>query len=123
MTDRRRWRTTKAIQERARELRREQTPSERKLWSHLRLKQLGGFKFRRQHAMGSYIVDFYCPARSLVVEIDGESHADREAYDAERTTWLEEQGLRVIRFTNREVHFEIEVVLEEILEACEEPPP
>jgi len=94
MTDSKRWRTTRAIQGRARELRRELTPAEGKLWSHLRLKQLCGFRFRRQHAIGSYIVDFYCPSRGLVIEIDGDTHVDREEYDAERTEWLEEQGLR-----------------------------
>ena len=68
-------------------------------------------------------MDFYCPSCRLVVEIDGESHAEREEYDTERTKWLEEQGCRVIRFTNREVQYQVEVVLEEIVEACEEPPP
>ena len=123
MNEGRRWRSSKAIQELARELRKEQTPAERKLWSYLRLKQLSGYKFRRQHPAGSYIVDFYCPSCRLVVEIDGDSHVDQEEYDAERTAWLEEQGYRVIRFTNREVQYQVEVVLGEILEACEEPPP
>ena len=123
MTEGKRWRSSKAIRDRARELRTEQTPAEKRLWSNLRLKQLSGFRFRRQHPIGTYIVDFYCPSCRIVVEIDGDSHAEREEYDAERTAWLEEQGCRVIRFTNREVMHEIQVVLGEIVEACEEPPP
>ena len=123
MTEGRRWRSSKAIQELARELRKEQTPAEERLWSYLRKKQLCGFKFRRQHPIGTYIVDCYCPSCRLVVEIDGDSHAEREDYDAVRTAWLEVQGCRVIRFTNREVQNEVEVVLGEIVEACEEPPP
>ena len=118
MTQRKRWRTTKAVQLRARELRSEQTPAEQRLWSRLRQRQLLNLRFRRQHPVGTYIVDFYCPARNLVVEVDGDSHADKEEYDAERTEWLESQGYRVIRFTNREVENELDAVLEEIARKC-----
>ena len=65
------WRASPPVQQRARELRREQSPIERKLWAQLRRKQLHGLKFRRQHPIGRFIVDFYCPAHKLIVEIDG----------------------------------------------------
>ena len=102
---------------RSRELRRESTEAERKLWRHLRDSGLGA-KFRRQHPIGSFIVDFYCAAAKLVIEIDGESHADQVEYDSERTTWLEEQGYRVIRYTNRDVKDNLNAVIEDILERC-----
>ncbi len=105
---------------RARTLRRELTPAEFALWRRLSSGQLGGFKFRRQHPIGSYVVDFYCPAACLVVEIDGDTHAEQAEYDAERTAKLEARGLRVIRFTNSDVHERLTAVLEAILAACEE---
>ena len=109
-----------AILERARELRREMTPQERKLWSRLRRKQLYGLRFRRQHPIYRFILDFYCHQRRLAVEIDGHSHAERDqrAYDSARTEWLEARGVRVIRFTNRQVDTNIEGVLSEIARAC-----
>ncbi len=110
---------TPAIIDRARELRRKQTPAEKEMWGHLRNRQLFGFRFRRQHPIGSFIVDFYCAACRLVVEIDGDSHAEQVEYDSERTAWLSEQGYRVIRFTNRDVIHRLEGVLEVILSECE----
>ncbi|MGA9347784.1 MAG: RecQ family ATP-dependent DNA helicase [Anaerolineae bacterium] len=103
----------------ARELRQPQTPAEKKLWTHLRNRQLGGFKFRRQHLIGSFIVDFYCAACRLAVEIDGDSHAEQEAYDQARTAWLNEQGYHVIRFINRDVFQHLDDVLEAILGECQ----
>ncbi len=73
---------------RARELRQPQTPAERKLWSRLRNQRLGGFKFRRQHPIDRFIVDFYCATCHLVVEVDGDSHTEQAEYDAARTAWL-----------------------------------
>ncbi|MCX7602396.1 MAG: endonuclease domain-containing protein [Meiothermus sp.] len=91
-----------ALSERARELRRNMTPAERKLWSVLR-----GFsvRFRRQRPIGPYIVDFYCAEAGLVIEVDGESHFSQEgrAYDARRDAYLQSLGLRVLRFSNLEV--------------------
>jgi very-short-patch-repair endonuclease len=113
-----RWRTTATTQERARELRRAQTPAEQRLWSRLRSKQLYGLKFRRQHPVGRFVVDFCCISRKLVIEIDGDSHASQEAYDQARTAWLEEQGYRVVRFTNREVTYNLDAVLEAIAQEC-----
>ena len=111
-------RTTPKIFHRARELRLNQTEAETKLWGYLRGHRLNGLGFRRQHALGTYIVDFCCPQKMLVVEIDGSQHLEQEEYDAERTAWLESQGWRVLRFNNREVMQETEAVLTVILEAC-----
>jgi len=118
------WRASKEMQQRARELRRELTPAEQKLWQYLRGGQLNGVQFRRQHAVGTYIVDFFCAKPKLVIEVDGDTHfdPDQEKYDRERTEWLNEQkDYRVIRFTNDEVHHSLEAVLEKILEAIETP--
>ncbi len=101
----------------ARELRKNPTNSETRLWWHLRSKQLGGFRFRRQQAMGPYIVDFFCPEARLVVEVDGGQHAWNEAEDAARTDWLERRGYRVLRFWNNAVIENIDGVVLAILEA------
>jgi very-short-patch-repair endonuclease len=114
------------MQERARELRKELTPAERKLWAYLRMGQLDGWQWRKQHAVGTYVVDFYCAKAKLVIEVDGDTHAepDQMAYDAERTRWLNEQKhYRVLRFTNAEVYRQIEAVLARIQEALKEEPP
>ncbi|WP_420642830.1 endonuclease domain-containing protein [Candidatus Leptofilum sp.] len=103
----------------AREMRQQPTEPERRLWQHLRRKQLGGFRFRRQQPLGAYIVDFYCHEARLIVEVDGDSHAFQEKYDAERTAWLEEQGNHVIRFWNVEVMQNLDGVLQVILAKCE----
>ena len=90
--------------QRAKELRREQTSAETKLWYVLRNRQLGGYKFRRQQPLGKFIVDFICKSAKLVIEIDGDSHAEQVAYDRSRTKWLEERGYEVVRYTNDDVH-------------------
>ncbi|MDD3484012.1 endonuclease domain-containing protein [Azovibrio restrictus] len=77
------------------------TPAETLLWQKvLRGKQFGGYKFLRQKPIGPYVVDFYCAALNLVIEIDGDSHAEQQKYDAARTLFLEQQGLRVLRYAN-----------------------
>ena len=120
----RRWRSSAAIQEGARQLRRALTPAERRLWQHLRRGQLNSYEFRRQHPMGRFIVDFYCPEVKLVIEVDGDTHADQLAYDTERSRWLEQQKrCRVIRFTNDEIHHNLTAVLEAIVAALNRPPP
>lgn len=92
------------------------TPAEKKLWHRIRKGQLKGRHFRKQHAVGNYIVDFFCTKSKLVIEVDGDSHADRVEYDARRTQWLsEEKGYLVIRFTNNEIYHNIDVVLKQIL--------
>ncbi len=109
-----------AILARARELRQPLTPQEAKLWQRLRNGQLYGIKFRRQHPIFRFILDFFSYRHNLVIEIDGDSHADPEQqlYDAARTEWLKSRGLRVIRFSNRDVNANIEGVLQEIARQC-----
>lgn len=106
---------------RARRLRRRQTEAEKLLWYHLRNKRLVGYKFRRQHPIETYIVDFFCDAARLVIEIDGGGHTEpsQRAYDNERTSRLEELGLRVMRFWNDDVLTNTNQVLEVILEDLE----
>jgi len=101
----------------ARELRKNPTDAERKLWSHLRRRQIGGHKFRRQLPLGPYFVDFVCLEKKLVVEVDGGQHNEQGDYDVKRTEWLEAQRFRVLRFWNNEVLKEIEIVKEVIEEA------
>ncbi len=103
----------------ARELMKNPTEAERMLWNHLRLRQFGGHKFRRQQPLGPYIVDFVCLEKKLIVEVDGGQHSEQVAYDKERSAWLEAQGFRVLRFWNHEVLKEIEVVKEVIAEALD----
>jgi very-short-patch-repair endonuclease len=93
------------------------TDAERRLWRHLRLCQLDGCKFRRQAPIGDYIVDFVCFEKRLVVELDGGQHTVQREYDAERTRWPSERGLRVLRFWNHEVFEDLEPVLEAIWNA------
>ena len=109
----------------ARKIRQEPTDAERCLWARLRRKQLGDYKFRRQHPIGPYIVDFCCLEKKLIVEADGDIHAFQESKDRERTKWLEEEGYRVLRFANQNILQQTQAVLEAILAACdgEEPPP
>ena len=101
--------------QRARELRQRQTPAEAQLWQALRSRQADGLKFRRQHPIGPYIADFYCAQARLVIEIDGDSHAEQVEYDQARTDWLESQGYRVLRYTNSEVQEKITAVLAHIV--------
>ena len=108
----------KQVKSVARALRRPQTATEQKLWKRVRDRQLEGLKFRRQHPIGRFIADFYCATLRLVVELDGESHASRAEYDAKRTEWLQQQGYRVLRFTNHNIEHEMMRVLETILREC-----
>jgi len=99
----------------ARELRVNQTSAEERLWSILRAKQLGGYKFRRQHAIGQYIADFVCLSARLVIEVDGATHGDeRKAADAKRTAFIEELGYKVIRVGNTEIFENLDGVWEDI---------
>ncbi len=107
-------RVSPKTRKRARELRRELTPIEVILWQRLRYRRLAGLKFRRQHPIGPFITDFYCAERKLVIEIDGDTHAKQRRYDASRTAWLEEHGIKVIRFNNRDVLDNLPGVLEMI---------
>ena len=98
-------------------LRKSMTDVEKRLWQEIRLRQVEGFKFRRQFPIGRYIVDFACPERKLIVELDGGQHAEQESYDSDRTKWLESQGYRVVRFWNNEVLTNLEGVKESIYNA------
>jgi len=87
----------------ARKLRSRPTEAERKLWVLLRAKQLAGYRFRRQVPLGTYVVDFLCFSKRLILEIDGGQHALLEEADRARTAWLDAQGFRVLRFWNNDV--------------------
>src|SRR5262245_3529483 len=97
------------MRERRRELRKNSTETEKSLWFELRNKKLG-IKFKRQHSIGGYITDFYCPNYKLIIELDGEIHNSKEAkkYDEIRDNYFKELGIRVLRFSNEEVEQNIE---------------
>ncbi|MBC7391167.1 MAG: endonuclease domain-containing protein [Opitutaceae bacterium] len=98
------------------ELRKALTPAEATLWKHLQNSQFEGKKFRRQHSVGNYILDFYCPSEKLAVELDGAGHFTEEGveYDEKRTEFLKSIGIKVIRFENENVFKCLDHVLEEI---------
>ena len=100
----------------ARDLRRNQTEVEKRLWARLRNGQIYAVKFRRQFPSGEFVADFACPAAGLVVELDGSQHAEQAEKDQWRTRLLAEHGYRVLRFWNEEVLTNIEGVVERILE-------
>jgi very-short-patch-repair endonuclease len=89
--------------QRARELRKRQTPEEAKLWAVLRNRGLGEHKFKRQVPIGHFVVDFFCEESNLVIELDGDQHQAQEENDSERTIFLQNNGFRVIRFWNNDV--------------------
>jgi very-short-patch-repair endonuclease len=99
----------------SRQLRSELTEAETHLWQRLRARQIYGKKFRRQHPVGKYILDFACIEARLVIEVDGGQHNELQNHDSQRTAWLELHGWRVLRFWNNEVLQNIAGVLEEIL--------
>jgi very-short-patch-repair endonuclease len=109
--------------QRARQLRLNQTDAEGKLWTVLRARRLSGAKFRRQHPIGSYIVDFCCLEYALVIELDGGQHATQVEADQNRTIFLEQNGYTVLRFWNHEVLQNIEAVVTQITEALKNPHP
>ncbi|NVO21328.1 MAG: endonuclease domain-containing protein [Bacteroidetes bacterium] len=105
--------------ERAKDLRERQTVAEKVLWEAIRSRRCNGLKFRRQHPSFRYILDFYCVEHKIAIEIDGSIHQAPEIheYDDHRTTVLEELGLRVLRFSNKEVVNNLGEVLSSIIEA------
>jgi adenine-specific DNA-methyltransferase len=109
----------------SRRLRSGQTDAERALWRALRLRQFSGYKFRRQHPVGHYIVDFASVEAGLCIEVDGSQHQDAKQYDDERTAFLESRGLMVLRFWDNEVLTQIESVKQAIWNALQhkKPPP
>ena len=106
----------KEVEDRRKELRKRLTPAEAALWTLLKGKKVEGRKFRRQHSVGKYILDFYCPSELLAIELDGEHHfTDRGAtYDQERTNYLNSLQIRVIRFENEQIFQSPEAVVAEI---------
>jgi very-short-patch-repair endonuclease len=115
-------RTTPKGYEHARQLRKELTPAEKKLWSYLHLMREEGVRFRRQHAIGNYVVDFCSPKAKLIIELDGSHHLEQEDYDTERTDFLVSKDYKVIRFWNSDVMNNIEGVIISIKYALEEKP-
>jgi very-short-patch-repair endonuclease len=92
--------THKQMHQRARELRNRMTPAERKLWQFLSGKKLMNLKFRRQHLIVPFIVDFYCPEKKLIIEVDGGTQIDNQIYDKDREKYLKSKGFRILRFLN-----------------------
>ena len=107
---------------RQRQLRRNMTIAERKLWFALRLGQMKGYKFRRQHPFENFILDFVCLENRLVIEVDGSQHLDAIAYDQQRTKVLAAAGFLVLRFWNNQILNEFEVVTETIWRTLETHP-
>ena len=102
------------IRQRSRALRKRMTDAERLLWRHLRNRELGGWKFRRQYPVTPHIVDFICVDKNIVIEVDGGQHAENEDSDLQRSAFLNKMGYRVFRFWNNQVLQETEAVLEAI---------
>jgi very-short-patch-repair endonuclease len=102
----------------AKSLRKRPTDAEKRLWLHLKSKQINGLKFRRQEPIGTYIVDFVCFEQRLIIELDGGQHAGQQAQDQERESWFRSQGFKTLRFWNHEVLANIEGVLEVIRGTC-----
>src|SRR6185295_7679100 len=111
------------LKTKARSLRTNPTDAELHLWNRLRRKQIRGVQFYRQKPIGNYIADFYAPAAKLVIELDGAQHLEsgQANYDAQRTRDLEQQGLKVLRFDDRQVLLETESVLEAIFHVVKNP--
>ncbi len=108
--------------QRAQELHKQQTPTEQILWECLRNRRFLNAKFRRQHNIGQFIVDFYCHKAKLILELDGEVHNFQKIEDASRDEWMQAHGLRVLRFGNSEVLDNLVEVLGVIAEVLEPSP-
>jgi len=109
--------TIPGLEQAAWRLRQNLTPAEAKLWRVLRNRQFEELRFRCQHPVGRFILDFYCPSQKLAIEVDGDVHGKQAEYDAVRTEQLEAYGYRVLRFTNEAVMGDLDGVLEEIRQA------
>lgn len=108
------------LKDKRRSLRSNLTPAEAKLWKLIQNSKLGGIKFRRQHSLGNYIVDFYCPQYLLVIELDGKIHFNpvNNESDDKRTEYINSLGIKVLRFENKEIFEKTEFILEEIKQNC-----
>lgn len=103
------------LRRRARHLRNHTTDAERHLWKHLRLRQLGGYRFRRQVPIAQCIADFLCPEARLIVELDGGQHQEQARYDGQRSRYLADLGYRVARYWSHDVLFRTHDVLDDVL--------
>jgi adenine-specific DNA-methyltransferase len=104
----------------AREMRGKMTDAEALLWKLLRDRRIAGAKFRRQHPVGRYILDFYCDEQKLGIELDGGQHGETVEYDEKRSEWLRMEGIRILRFWNNQMLAETEAVMESIYLALTE---
>jgi len=114
-----------ALTQRAKAMRADMSEPETRIWLQLRAGRFGNVKFRRQKVIGNYIVDFAANAPKLVVELDGDSHAGQESYDAARTRYLESEGYRVVRYSNTEVMENMDGVLSHlsgVIAVLDQPP-
>jgi very-short-patch-repair endonuclease len=109
--------------DRAKDMRHDPVLTEKLFWTHLRNRQLGGFKFRRQVPIGPYIADFVCAERMLIIELDGRLHQGRKDYDAQRDEYLIRLGYRVWRFSNAEASADLPTILQSILHLLRTPSP
>jgi very-short-patch-repair endonuclease len=101
-------------------LRKNSTPAEKVLWSCLRARRCGGYKFYRQYSIGKFVVDFYCHERRLVIELDGNQHKGKHEKDLERSIWIENQHIKVIRFWNSDIIGHTQEVLDVILDTLKQ---
>ena len=113
-------RTTPKIFGHAKALSRNLTPAEVKLWAHLRTHRMGDVHFRKQHAIGNYIVDLCAPRKKLIIELGGSQHLGQEEYDTERTEFLKSKVYKVLRFWNNDVMNNIDTVLNVIWDTLNE---
>ena len=95
-------------------LRNNMPPAEWLLWKKLNNKQLSGYKFRRQYGIKQFVIDFYCPALKLAIEIDGDSHIDALEYDHNRQKYIESLGIKLLRFSNLEIYENLDRIIEKI---------
>ena len=113
----------RTLVEPSRRLRKEQTKHERKLWRFLRARQLGNFKFRRQYVIGSYIADFCCPEKKVVIELDGGGHGEdlQKERDGRRDEFLAQEGWKVMRIWNSNIDENLEGVMESVWQIMNSP--
>ena len=111
--------TTPKVFGHAKQLHRNMTPAEVKLWARLRAYRLEGIHFRNQHAIGNYVVDFCAPRKKLIIELDGSQHMEQDGYDTERTEYLVSKDYTVLRFWNNDVMKDIDSVIRAIIQAME----
>lgn len=107
--------TLEPLKAKRKNLRKYTTPQEIILWSRIRRNELG-VKFRRQHSIGNYILDFYCSEKKLAIELDGWQHKENKSYDDERTAFLEDLDIQILRFWNNEINDNLERVISKIVE-------